>query len=122
MPRVVHFEINVDHPERAIKFYTDVFGWKIQKWDGPQDYWLITTGEENEPGINGGLMKRMNPSATTINTIAVPSIDDFLAKISEHGGKIIGPKMAIPGIGYHAYCQDTEGNMFGIIQEDTSAK
>ena len=55
MARVVHFEIPVDNPDRAVKFYTDVFGWKIEKWEGPIDYWLITTGEENEPGINGAL-------------------------------------------------------------------
>jgi predicted enzyme related to lactoylglutathione lyase len=122
MPRVVHLEINADQPERAIKFYNEVFGWNITKWEGPFDYWLVTTGEDKEPGINGGLMKRVNPSSTTVNTINVPSIDSFLDKINKHGGKVIMPKTAIPGIGYHAYCQDTEGNTFGIMQEDTSAK
>lgn len=122
MNRVIHFEINVDNPERAVKFYRDVFGWKIEKWNGPQDYWLVMTGSSDEPGINGGLMKRMNPASTTVNTIEVPSVDDFLAKINRNGGKTLSPKMAIPGIGYHAYCQDTEGNAFGIMQESKSAK
>ncbi len=27
MPRVVHFEIAVDNPERAFQFYTNVFGY-----------------------------------------------------------------------------------------------
>ncbi len=27
------------------------------------------------------------------------------------------PKMKIPGVGFHAYCQDTEGNIFGIMEE-----
>jgi predicted enzyme related to lactoylglutathione lyase len=117
IPRVIHFEINVDQPERAIRFYTDVFGWKIWKWEGPEDYWLITTGE-GQPGIDGALMKRMNPSATTVNTIEVPSVDDFVAKITANGGKVVAPKVAIPGVGYFAHCQDTEGNTFGIIQED----
>lgn len=78
MPRVVHFEINVDEPERAVKFYSDVFGWKIQKWEGSIEYWLITTGSSDEPGIDGGLMKREEPSATTVNTIDVSSVDEFL--------------------------------------------
>ena len=65
MPRVVHFEIHADDPERAVNFYQDVFGWQIVKWEGPQDYWLITTGPDDEPGINGGLMKRSDPSAST---------------------------------------------------------
>lgn len=122
MPRVVHFEIFVENPERSTKFYSDVFGWKIKKWEGPIDYWLITTGPDEQSGINGGIAKRDNPSQSTINTIDVPSVDDFTDKITKAGGKIITPKMAIPGVGYMAYCQDTEGNTFGIMQEDPSAQ
>ncbi|MGB8934825.1 MAG: VOC family protein [Candidatus Nitrosopolaris sp.] len=48
MPRVVHFEIVADNPERAIKFYKEVFGWEFKKWDGPQDYWFVKTGEDNQ--------------------------------------------------------------------------
>ncbi len=121
MLRVTHFEISVDDPERAIKFYTDAFGWKVKKWEGPMDYWLITTGPEDQPGIDGGLMKREHPGASTTNTIDVPSADEFISKITEAGGKIVAPKQSIPGIGYFAYCQDTEGNTFGIMEEDTSA-
>lgn len=54
MPRVVHFEIDAKKPERAIEFYEKVFGWKIEKWKGPVDYWLIMTGKESESGIDGG--------------------------------------------------------------------
>ena len=122
MLRVTHFEISVDDPERAIKFYTDAFGWKIKKWEGPMDYWLITTGPEDQPGIDGGLMKREHPGVSTTNTINVPSADEFISKITEAGGKIVAPKQSIPGVGYFAYCQDTEGNTFGIMEEDTSAK
>jgi hypothetical protein len=121
MPRVVHFEINADDAERAVKFYSQVFGWKIKKWEGPMDYWLVSTGE-GSPGIDGGLMKRMNPSATTVNTVDVPSVDEFLVKITKNGGQIVMPKRAVPGVGWMAYCQDTEGNVFGIMQEDSSAR
>src|SRR5262249_26811586 len=41
MPRVIHFEISADDPQRAADFYARVFGWKITKWDGPQPYWLV---------------------------------------------------------------------------------
>lgn len=58
MTRVIHFEIASDNPERAAKFYKEVFDWKIEKWEGPVDYWLVTTGKENEPGINGAIMER----------------------------------------------------------------
>ena len=58
MPRVVHFEICADDPERAVNFYQSTFGWKIRKWDGPQEYWVIITGNDDEPGINGGMVHR----------------------------------------------------------------
>ena len=55
MPRVVHFEICADEPDRAVEFYQSVFDWEIRRWDGPLEYWLIITGEDGEPGINGGV-------------------------------------------------------------------
>ena len=122
MPRVVHFDISFDNADRAIQFYNQVFGWKIEKWDGPIEYWLVSAGEESEPGIDGGLMKREDPSHTTINTIEVPSLDEYVAKIANQGGEVIRPKMAIPGVGYFALCQDTEGNPFGIMESDEGAQ
>ncbi len=113
MPRVIHFEIVADKPERVMKFYKDVFGWEFNKWNGPQDYWHVKTGEDSQPGINGGLTPKMNQqsggtSGRVTNTIDVPSIDDFSKKISTEGGKVLQPKMAIPSIGYLAICEGTE--------------
>lgn len=123
MPRVIHFEIYTDDPERVRGFYQDVFGWQIKKWEGPNEYWLVTTGKEREPGINGGLLRpREGQSAGTINTINVPSLDQFIEKIERCGGNICVPRMAIEGIGWLAYAQDPEGNVFGILQPETSAK
>jgi hypothetical protein len=120
LPKVIHFEIPADDPNRAVEFYSKVFGWKIEKW-GPQDYWLAMAGKEDEPGINGAISPRAQLPVTT-NTISVPSIDEFTEKITKAGGKVVTPKMPIPGVGYMAYCVDTEGNSFGIMQSDPNAK
>lgn len=120
MPRVIHFEIMADEPERAVKFYSDVFGWEIQNW-GPVEYWLITTGPENEPGINGAIARRVPERSATVNTVDVPDADAFMKKIAAGGGKVLTPKMAVPGVGYMAYCEDTEGNAFSIMQQDENA-
>ena len=85
MPRVVHFEINADSPERAVGFYANVFGWKIEKWAGPLDYWLVMTGEQDEPGIDGGIKQRSEAQGT-VNTVAVPSLDEFVQKVIGSGG------------------------------------
>jgi predicted enzyme related to lactoylglutathione lyase len=58
MPRVVHFEIHAGDPERAVSFYQTLFGWNFQKWEGPMEYWMVITGPDDQPGINGGLMRR----------------------------------------------------------------
>jgi len=120
MSRVVHFEIPSDNPDQTVGFYEKVFGWKFNKWDGPMEYWLIETGEENTPGINGGLMKRQQPGQSVVNIIDVASVDAFVQKVTEAGGTICVPKMAIPGVGYVAYFQDADGNMFGMMEHDES--
>lgn len=122
MPRPVHFDMTADNPERAIKFYETVFGWKFQKWDGPMEYYMATTGDEKEPGINGGISRKGNQAMPQMNTIGVPSVDEFSKKVQNGGGKIIQPKMPIPGVGWFAVAQDTEGNTFGMMQEDKNAK
>jgi len=122
MPRIIHFDIPADDPARAQKFYQDIFGWKFDKWNGPMEYWMAKTGDDKQPGINGGLAKRMPGQAGMTNTIDVPSVDEFAKTIQSKGGKVIVPKMAIPGVGYFAQCLDTEGNCFGIIQMDQNAK
>jgi predicted enzyme related to lactoylglutathione lyase len=121
MPRAVHFEIYADKVGRATKFYSDVFGWQVHKWDGPEDYWLVITGAEGEPGIDGAIMGRPQPGATGMNFIDVDSVDEFIAKIQANGGKLVRPKMAIPEVGYAAVCSDTEGNPVGPFQGDPSA-
>ncbi len=122
MPRVVHFEIHCDDPQRASSFYSDVFGWEITKWEGPVDYWLIKTGEQGEPGIDGGLMQRRDPAGSVYNTIGVPDLDEYLTKVKSQGGERVVDKMAVPGVGWLAYCKDTEGNVFGMMQSDLEAK
>jgi hypothetical protein len=121
MPRVIHFEIPADEPDRAARFYSHVFGWKFDQWPGPQDYWLITTGK-GQPGIDGGMLRRPHPGAGTVNTVDVTSVDETVAQVQAAGGNVVLPKMAVPGVGYLAYCQDTEGNTFGAMQPDPSAK
>jgi predicted enzyme related to lactoylglutathione lyase len=122
MSRVIHFELPADDPARAIKFYEEVFGWTFEKWEGPMEYWLITTGPEGEPGIDGGLAPRNDSATGTENTIGVDDVDSVVKKIEASGGKILRPKSAVPGVGWLAYCEDTEGNTFGLMQDDLEAQ
>jgi predicted enzyme related to lactoylglutathione lyase len=122
MSRVIHFEIPAAEPDRAAAFYGKVFGWKFDKWAGPTEYWMVTTGTEGTPGINGGMMKKPGGITSTTNTIGVESVDAAVNTAVKAGGKNIMPKTPIPGVGYFAYCEDTEGNLFGVMQMDPNAK
>lgn len=128
MPRIVHFEIHADDPARAVNFYTNLFGWTITKWDGPADYWMIVTGPEGTPGINGGLLKRNQPLGGSDGVVAyvctadVDDLDRSIARGLELGASVAVPRMPIPGVGWLAYMKDTEGNVFGMMQPDPAAK
>jgi predicted enzyme related to lactoylglutathione lyase len=121
MARVTHFEIHAVNPERAVDFYTNVFDWKISKWNGPMDYWLIDTGEGD--GINGGLLPRRGEGpheGTAINsfvcTVNVHSLNDAIVAIEKAGGQIVVEKVEVPGVGWLCYAKDLDGNIFGILE------
>lgn len=123
MSRAVHFEIQASNPQALIDYYTGLFGWSFNKWEGG-DYWLIHTGPEDKPGINGGLLPRRGPvpeAMAAVNafviTVDVDDIDSALAR----AGNVVVPKMPVPGIGWLGYAKDPDGNIFGMMQEDTEA-
>ena len=123
MPKVIHFEIPAKDTKRAVVFYKKAFGWKFNHYGGGEmDYWLAAAGEEKEPGINGAIAKKDEMHLTTINTISVALFEEAVKNIKAAGGEVLGPKMAIPSVGYMTYCKDTEGNIFGIMQMDPKAK
>ena len=122
MGRVVHFELPAGDTKRAVDFYAKVFGWKFEKWPGPMEYWQVSTGDAAAPGINGGLLPGGSTVKSTTNTIEVDSLDAAAAAVKNAGGKQLSPKNAIPGVSYFAYCEDSEGNIFSVMQNETNAK
>ncbi len=122
MATIVHFEIPADDIERAKAFYTQLFDWKIEKHDGPKDYWMIsTTDTKGEKGLEGGIIQRQDPQHPITNYVEVDSVDEYAAKVESLNGVIIVPKMPVTGVGYFAVCEDTENNVFGIWETDPDA-
>ena len=119
--RVTHFEIPSDNPEKNMKFYKDVFDWTFKQF-GQEQYWYAISGDESTPGINGAVMKRVEPGQPVTNNISVENIDEAIKKIEKAGGKIVKPKMAIASVGWLAFFSDPDGNCLGIMQEDKNAK
>lgn len=125
MPRPVHFEIHAAEPGRAQAFYEKVFQWRFQRW-GENPYWLVQTGDG--PGIDGGMVPRQGPEpaadapvAAFPLTIETADLEGTLTAVRTAGGTVVVPRSALPGVGYTAYCKDTEGNIFGLMQNDETA-
>ncbi len=115
------FDIPADDPQRAKKFYRSLFGWKIEKFPGAEDYWHIDTGgPDGTP--DGGLITRKHPEHSITNYMAVSSVDKSAAKVEKLGGTICKPKTAVPQMGYFVICRDTEDNEFALWEPNDRAK
>ncbi|MDN7024568.1 VOC family protein [Methanoculleus sp. FWC-SCC1] len=122
MPTIVHFDLPADDVERARTFYGELFDWKFEKCPGPMEYYLIETAAlDGTGGVGGGMGERGEPGQQIVNYFGVSSLEECLGKIDTPGGKVILPKTAVPHLGYLAVCEDTEGNRFGIWEEDPAA-
>lgn len=122
MDSVVHFEIPFDNKQRAMKFYTDAFGWKLA--DMPQmEYVTATSADVDEThrpkergAINGGLFQRPKEAPSPTIYVNVKSVESAIKKVETAGGKVVTPPTPIPGMGSYARVADTEGNVIGLFQ------
>jgi predicted enzyme related to lactoylglutathione lyase len=122
-----YFDFTVQDLDKAKMFFEHVLNWRFEKFPMPYDYYRIQAGTEGESGIGGGIGAIADtPTAEgrplTQVTIPVPSVDDCIAKVVDAGGRVIEPKMAIPGIGWFAACAEPGGLLFGVMEADPEAK
>lgn len=126
MGRVVHFEVHADDLDRAERFYRDVLGWMVTRVEGvPFDYRLVHTGEE-QPGIDGALTQRRGTVdgqavRAWVCTARVDDVEDTVRRAVAAGGEVTRAPDDVPGVGRLAYLQDTEGNVFGVLQPAAAA-
>ena len=116
---IVHFEIPADDVDRAKVFYTQLFGWQVSLAEGYDDYWFIQMGDEQD--LAGALMKRQAPDHGPVSYVQVESAADYAAKVETLGGTVIVPQSPVPGMGWFVHCQDIEGNLFALWEDDPSA-
>jgi len=121
MSAIVHFDVPAEDVGRAKKFYSALFGWKFEAFPEMQYYLITTTNLDGSPGVGGGMGKRMEPSQRMMNYIGVTSLDAAMKQVKSLGGKVHTQKMAVPGMGFLATCMDTEGNTFGLWEENPQA-
>ena len=142
MPTIVHFEVPSDNLERTKRFYTELFGWKMEKMQGmgQREYWTFSTsssdgggGGNNSNGgdgsgsgteqrtISGGMMERQMPQEPIMVYIGVDSVTEYSNKVERLGGKVIKQKTEVPGYGWFAICTDTENNGFALWEANAAS-
>ena len=114
------FAIHADDVERAVAFYEAVFGWRFEPW-GPPGFYLIHTGDDASPGIQGLMHRRREPrTGSGLNgvepTFAVDDVDAVLAAVEANGGTVTMGKSPIPTVGTLIRFLDTEGNDVGAMK------
>jgi predicted enzyme related to lactoylglutathione lyase len=122
-----YFDLTVTDLQAARRFFEHVLGWRFEKFPMPYEYYRIQAGPPDEPGIDGGIGAAKDaPLAggrpTTQVTIPVNNLDEVLARVGDGGGRIMEPKMPIPGIGWYATCAEPGGLLFGLIQADPGVR
>lgn len=115
MSKIVHFEIPADDTGRAKEFWGGLFGYQFQSMEGPVEYHMFQTGE-NE----GGAVMQGEGQNGLIVYFGVDDIEAARDQVQELGGSA-EEKQPVPGFGWFARVQDTEGNPFSLWQRDESA-
>lgn len=122
-----YFDLTVVDLEASRRFLERVFGWRFKRFPLPYEYYRIQAGAPDEPGIDGGIGAVQDAPLAggrpmTQVTIPVTDLDEILALVENGGGRIMEPKMPIPGIGWYATCADPGGLLLGVIQADARVR
>lgn len=118
--QITHIEFPADDTDRAQAFYKGLFGWEFQGWEGAPGYFLFNTGSIDSSG--GAVGQRGDATGDKLRIyVTVDSIDDALAKVPRLGGKVTTAKSEIPGQGWYAVVEDSEGSEVGLYENLPSA-
>lgn len=118
-----HIEIPADDPERAKRFYSEIFGWTFApEPPGFEGYHMFRT-PAGEAGAGGAIGKRGEMAPEKLRTyVQVDSIDETLAKVTELGGTVVEPRAEVPGIGWYAVFRDSETNEMALWERTSQGE
>lgn len=110
---IVHFEIPADNPAELSTFYSELFGWEITRTESPLEYYLIKTGESDR-AVNGAMLRRRTADQVPLNYIRVESIDEYVDKAEQLGGRVLVQKEEVGDMGYFCILLDPQGNQIAL--------
>jgi uncharacterized protein len=117
MTQVVHLEIPAGDVEAVEAFWSGLFGFEFQAFEGSPTPYLMARFSDTSGGAIYGTDE---PKRGTRPYFDVDDIHAGIAKVKELGGEA-SDAMPVPSMGWFSTCTDVEGNDFGLWQNDTSA-
>jgi uncharacterized protein len=113
--QITHIEFPADDTERARRFYSELFGWKLTEWPEFPGYFVFSTGPTETAG--GAIGERGKSVGDKVRVyIEVDSIDEVVPRVPDLGGKVITPRTAIAGQGWYAVLNDSEGSEVALYE------
>ena len=76
--------------------------------------YIVVYCDEN---VKDGLAASNDGGVETNLTLGIASLEDTITRVTTAGGTIVGDIQTIPGVGCMVTCKDTEGNSFGLMEE-----
>jgi uncharacterized protein len=116
--KLVHFEVPASDTSRALNFYGQMFGWKLENMPGPVEYHMGQIDDSM-----GGAIFPADQGSGGHGIFVYFDVDDInagSAQVRDLGGKA-DDAQPVPQMGWFARCEDTEGNAFGLWQSDSAA-
>jgi uncharacterized protein len=115
--QMVHVEIPAGDTAKAREFWGTLFGWQFEEYPGgPTEYHMTRFSETTGGAIYGADDDKRGARVY----FDVDDIKTAAAQVSELGGDG-GEPLPVPSMGWFSICKDTEGNEFGLWQNDPDA-
>jgi len=112
---VVWFEVMGKDGKKLQRFFTDLFGWKIDA-SNPMNYGMVEASKGR--GIPGGVGQLGDkPWPGVAFYVSTTDIKGSLEQAGKLGGKTLMPRTELPGGTILGFFEDPEGNAIGLVEE-----
>jgi uncharacterized protein len=112
-------DLSTNDPDSAVKFYSGLFGWVIERSENdPSGYLHIKNGSEFIGGIPPASMRNPQAPPHWMLYFYVLDCDASARKAEELGARLLMPPRSIEHVGRMAIVNDPQGALFALFQPE----
>ncbi|MEX2264096.1 MAG: VOC family protein [Bryobacteraceae bacterium] len=110
-------DLSTPDPERAMRFYTDLFGWKFTSGEDGSGYLHIANGEDFIGGVPPAAHRDPHAPPHWLSYFAVSDCDGKVARAKQLGAAVLMAPMSMENVGRMSIVADPQGAVFAVFQE-----